>query len=672
MKTGKILTIMIMPYIRCILLSAILFFHTINNAIGQETSELQAPLRYPDSLVTNFSFGLELTPTVLPSGNLLTNISLLGKGFYLSKLLGRTNDGALIYSRPQFLNHLSATIDQTKVVYLESDEPKLIASNKKNKHWQYYKANESKDNLTLTNPIDIKIDGKPLTGDFTIFRQKGKNYALKIRAIKGNYWPGNQHPWGVPPNPDIGFNKGYDADGIWLGQKTIVQVSYTEQLNDWNFSAWKTVFEDDKPFVINEYSSAIKLTVSDFLQNGQKQVLISYDVDKQTAYDIRISDKGMVFKLIRLPKGIPSTTKESYFSMPTTLTKAIDKSNGFLLGGNPGTLTEFYSKNGVWNSRPVMVKGGDLHVQTLAVPNFIDWDNNGSADIIAGDASGFLWFIKNLGSTDLPVWDIPQKMLANGKLIHHQAGYSGSIQGPNEKRWGYLQPLVCDWDNDGLLDVVCNDITGKYLFYKNTGTKGAPVLAKAVPIMYLKKQYKAACRSKPALLPKKYLSDHSPKSLPSFVAINGEGNLCVYKRDSSAPNNIFNEQVLMSNNKEPVRIVGFAGHEGRATLGVCDYNSDGIWDVVFGQGVHMSQSKVAPGAKPYATAYIMVNKGTNEEPLFDIPKPICQENGKPINLDRHGAWIYPLLNDKDNLVDLFIGGEDGRFYHFKKVTLCNQ
>lgn len=127
----------------------------------------------------------------------------------------------------------------------------------------------------------------------------------------------------------------------------------------------------------------------------------------------------------------------------------------------------------------------------------------------------------------------------------------------------------------------------------------------------------------------------------------------------------------MNNKKEPVRIVGYAGHEGRATLGVCDYNSDGIWDVVFGQGVHMSQSKVAPGAKPYATAYIMLNKGTNEEPLFDIPKPICQENGKPINLDRHGAWIFPILNDKDNLLDLFIGGEDGRFYHFKKVTLCN-
>ena len=49
------------------------------------------------------------------------------------------------------------------------------------------------------------------------------------------------------------------------------------------------------------------------------------------------------------------------------------------------------------------------------------------------------------------------------------------MQGPNKARWGYLNPLVADWDGDDLLDVITNDNHGRYLWYRNAGSHGGAV-----------------------------------------------------------------------------------------------------------------------------------------------------------------------------------------------------
>src|SRR5690606_33987977 len=131
-----------------------------------------------------------------------------------------------------------------------------------------------------------------------------------------------------------------------------------------------------------------------------------------------------------------------------------------------------------------------------------------------------------------PIWKPAVKLQSNGKIIHHQAGLTGSIQGPNEKRWGYVQPLVGDWDNDGLLDIVCNDITGNYVVYRNVGTSNSPQLAESVPLIYNGQPFKAAWRSKPAVVPHHYLQNNTGAT--PMVAINGNGILNRYTRGGDA------------------------------------------------------------------------------------------------------------------------------------------
>jgi uncharacterized protein (TIGR02145 family) len=402
------------------------------------------------------------------------------------------------------------------------------------------------------------------------------------------------------------------------------------------------------------------------LGEKEDQVLISWDVDQLSLFETGIQNGELNFFSKKLPKGINKTTAGVYFASDITSTQPVSGSarSGFVIGGNPGVLIEYYHDGKSWQARPVKMRGGDLHVQTLSVPNWVDWDGDGTPDIIAGDASGYITFFKNKGSALSPVWEPGRKLQSDGIEIHHQAGLTGSIQGPNERRWGYTQPKVTDWDGDGLLDIVCNDITGKYVVYKNTGSSSSPSLSEAVQLTFKGTAFKAAWRSKPAILPDYFMKYNHSQSLPSMLAINGEGLLCLYSRSKTSPNDLQSQDYVLNTSGDPVRIVGFAGHEGRATLNICDFNKDGIWDILFGQGIHMYQSKEVETARPYSTAYVMINKGTNDSPRFDQPKPILGQDGLVIEMDRHGCWVDPVLNDKYEVTKMLAGGEDGRFYLF--------
>ncbi len=118
----------------------------------------------------------------------------------------------------------------------------------------------------------------------------------------------------------------------------------------------------------------------------------------------------------------------------------------------------------------------------LVTPFSVDWDGDGDEDLICGNTSGNIGFIENLDGGNPPKWAKPVLLQAGGEVIHIQAGPNGSIQGPCEAKWGYTVVNVADWDQDGLLDVVVNDIWGKIIWFKNIGSKSKPELAAARPV----------------------------------------------------------------------------------------------------------------------------------------------------------------------------------------------
>jgi hypothetical protein len=103
---------------------------------------------------------------------------------------------------------------------------------------------------------------------------------------------------------------------------------------------------------------------------------------------------------------------------------------------------------------PLLQENAELYAGTLPSPSVIDWDGDGVTDLVVGNSEGFILFFKNLGTDAAPRFLPGERLRATGRDIHHQAGYSGSVQGTGEARWGYVSPTAFDWNEDGLPDLV--------------------------------------------------------------------------------------------------------------------------------------------------------------------------------------------------------------------------
>ena len=176
----------------------------------------------------------------------------------------------------------------------------------------------------------------------------------------------------------------------------------------------------------------------------------------------------------------------------------------------------------------------------LSRPVAVDWNGDGRLDIISGNSAGYIQYFENVGSREQAAFEDRGYLKAAGKTIRNMAGPNGSIQGPAEAKWGYTNPWVADWDLDGKLDLIVNDIWGAVVWYRNIGTRQKPVLAAAQPIEVewpgktpkpewvwwepRGKQLVTQWRTTPRVV------DWDGDGLPDLVMLDPEGYLALYRR----------------------------------------------------------------------------------------------------------------------------------------------
>jgi WD40 repeat protein len=70
-----------------------------------------------------------------------------------------------------------------------------------------------------------------------------------------------------------------------------------------------------------------------------------------------------------------------------------------------------------------------------------------------------------------------------------------------------------------------------------------------------------------------------------------------------------------------------------------------------------------------ATPFWLKNIGTDDEPVFERPRLITENDGTPINLVGHKCAPWCVDIDGDGNPDLLCGSEDGKIYVWKRNDL---
>jgi hypothetical protein len=290
----------------------------------------------------------------------------------------------------------------------------------------------------------------------------------------------------------------------------------------------------------------------------------------------------------------------------------------------------FYRFTGRFSSRgapifrdpvPLLQENAELYAGTLPTPSVVDWDGDGVTDLVVGNSEGFILFFKNIGTVAAPRFLPGERLRAGGRDIHHQAGYSGSVQGTGEARWGYVAPNACDWNEDGLPDLVVGDITGNYVVYLNRGTRASPALESARALYCDGLDLHGMWRSRPAV--------GRVGQRIALVIPDGDDHLHLYwKLDdynvTDGGKLKLDDGSLISTTYDP------AGGTGRCLLDFYDADLDGRLDLVAGtgrRGAIPNRTTGYPlpvlGHRTLNTPLFLRNVGTNENPVFSHPKPFA-------------------------------------------------
>lgn len=290
---------------------------------------------------------------------------------------------------------------------------------------------------------------------------------------------------GVDDWEPYGWDEGFDDQGKWKKGNLhgYVYLIINENGNWINKGKLKT----EKGNPLDVYGNTTP-NIEDFDGDGDLDIICGEFVDTFTWFEnigSREKPKYSEGKLLKNKEGL--VTMDLEMMKPTAIDWNGDGTTDLIVGDEDGRIAFIENTGNKEENMPVFKspiylkqKADDVKFGGLITPYSVDWDNDGDEDLICGNTAGYIGYIENLGNTKngFPKWAAPKYLEAEGETIRILAGENGSIQGPAERKWGYTTLSVTDWDGDDLNDIVINSIWGRIEWYKNVGTKKEPKLAK--------------------------------------------------------------------------------------------------------------------------------------------------------------------------------------------------
>ncbi len=310
--------------------------------------------------------------------------------------------------------------------------------------------------------------------------------------------------------------------------------------------------------------------------------------------------------------------------------------------------------------KPVLIYAGESPIDVFGMPSasLADFDNDGDLDIICGEfLDGFTYF-ENNGSAKKP------KYASGRKLTHSEKPILMDLE--------MIIPVVIDWDKDGDYDLIVGQEDGRVALVENSG-KVVNNTPQFKPPLFFKQQ---ADNVKFGALVTPFNTDWDNDGDDDLICGNTAGYIgFVENLDGGNPPR-WAEPVYLKADDEIIRIqAGYNGSIqgpceakwGYTTLNVEDWDHDGLKDII----INSIWGKIL----------WFKNIGTKNNPKLAAAKSIEVE-WEDKNLKPNWYWwepegnnlvtqwrTTPVINDwnKDGLMDLIMLDHEGFLSFFERV-----
>jgi hypothetical protein len=279
----------------------------------------------------------------------------------------------------------------------------------------------------------------------------------------------------------------------------------------------------------------------------------------------------------------------------------------------------------------------------------VDWNGDGTLDIVRGMKSHVQLFT-NRGTNLNPVFEFGVNLTAGGKDIYlpnwlDLAADPPSDRGPQgmgEAEHGWLNPTAADFDGDGDLDLFVSGQRWQTVYYENTGTRTAPVLARGREVRFQGDPQEFSWRSKVGI------GDLDADGVTELVVTSDDDNTFyayrpVAKQTDATALQFDSRRPLVLESGEPVTgWYGGQNNNGDNHAVVVDWDGDGDTDLINGSLWHV---------------YYYENVGTRNKPRFKAHGRF-QAGGKDLSVFRHAGSVDAADFNGDGRLDLVVSTEN--------------
>jgi WD40 repeat protein len=203
-------------------------------------------------------------------------------------------------------------------------------------------------------------------------------------------------------------------------------------------------------------------------------------------------------------------------------------------------------------------------------PRVVDWDQDGRKDLLVGVSDGTIRIYMNIADDNHPSFDA-------GKNL--KVGPNSDLDMDVGKR---PTPIVVDWNNDGMLDIVSGAWDGNIHVFYNCGCGGYPRFTTTFTPLGLIVQESGRDLLVPSTRSSPVVMDFTGDGKKDLLTGSTDGTILLYKNLGTDSLPVFSGYSLVQSNGQPIDLPSNL----RSRPFVCHWTGaqDGYWDLLVGYG----------------------------------------------------------------------------------------